>query len=62
MDTTSFNAGVVCACDVVAVYGEGTILKEIIDACGGKEIYREIMLNGLEKTRKLAKFEFRHKG
>jgi hypothetical protein len=53
-----FEAGVVCACDIVALAGEGVLLKEIILSCGGKKIYDEIMVNGGLETRRLARREF----
>lgn len=53
-----FYAGVVSACDVVALYGQGVILKEIVCSCGYEETIKEIMKNGLPCTKELAKSEF----
>lgn len=57
MMSKDFLAGVVTACDVVALHGEGTMLREIIESCGGQKVYDEIMKNGNNVTKILARKE-----
>lgn len=53
-----FNAGVVVALDVVAIFDQGVIVKEIIKTCGEKEMLAEIKENGSQELKDLVKFEF----
>lgn len=49
-----FFQGVVAALDVVALYGNYVIFREIVEATGKEEMLREIQKNGSEKTKEMA--------
>jgi hypothetical protein len=53
-----FTAGIVAALDVVALFDQGVMFKEIVETAGIKETLREIRANGLPQTKKMAKAEF----
>jgi len=54
-----FVQGIVAALDVVAIYDYGTCFKEIIESAGKREVLREIELNGSERSKAMAKTEFK---
>ena len=54
-----FTQGTVSALDIVALHGEGQIFKDIVEANGKDETLAEIMKNGMDKTKAMAKLEFR---
>jgi len=45
--------------DLVAIHGNSTCFKEIVECAGKKEVLKEIKKNGLERTKKMAKEEFK---
>lgn len=54
-----FVQGIVAALDVVAIYDQPVIFKEIVESAGTKKVLEEIKLNGLKRTKKLAEQEFK---
>jgi len=58
MPEDKFIQGVVAALDLVAIYDQGTLFREIVESVGKERTLAEIKLNGLGRTKKLAKAEF----
>ncbi|MDD5453928.1 MAG: hypothetical protein PHW62_00310 [Candidatus Ratteibacteria bacterium] len=56
-----FIQGTVAALDVVALYDQPVIFKEIVESAGIKKVLAEIKKNGSERSKKIAKQEFREK-
>lgn len=53
-----FIQGTVAALDIVAIYDNPTIFKDIVEAAGRRAVLAEIAKNGLERTKVLAKNEY----
>jgi hypothetical protein len=53
-----FIQGIVVALDVVALYDQPVLFKEIVELAGTQAVLTEIAANGLERTKKLAAEEF----
>jgi len=58
MEEDKFIQGIVAALDVVAIYDQPVIFKEIIETAGTKRVLAEIKVNGSERSKKLAIQEF----
>ena len=53
-----FIQGIVAALDVVALYDQPVIFKEIIETAGTKKVLAEIKINGSERSKNLARQEY----
>lgn len=54
-----FIQGIVVALDVVALYDQPVLFKEIVELAGVEAVLTEIQANGLPRTKKLAQQEFK---
>ena len=49
-----FIQGIVVSLDLVALHGQETLFEEIVEACGKKDVLKELSKNGSDASKELA--------